>query len=121
MRREKADAAGLEDLFFADLAEVLLDVAPAQEEVAIALDVGHGDAAGRQPPDRLEEAGDRRSFEFRVGDEEMEYVAEQPRGPRETALRRPGGARRDNPRTRRASSLKIPRCEMTPRDRRGMP
>ena len=77
MRREKAAAAGLEQLFLDDGPEGALRVGPAQEEVPVALDVRHDDAGLLEAARGVEKSGDRRRFEVRMGDEVLEDVAEQ--------------------------------------------
>ena len=91
-----------------------LDVATAQKEVPVALDVGHRDAAGRSPRalSRKRAIAGVSNFGWAMKKWKMSpsnVMASAPRerarsrGPRETALRRPDGGRRGNPRRRRAS------------------
>ena len=77
-----------ERLLVADLPELRFDVGAAEEEVAVALDVGHRHAGGSEPVDGLQETGDRGGLELRVRDEEVEDVAQ------ERDRRRPAAASR---------------------------
>src|SRR5262249_54328290 len=77
VRREEPARARLKGLRVADLSEGLLGVRAAQEEVAIALHVGHRDSAAGQRFGALEKRADRRRLEVAPRDEEVERVAEQ--------------------------------------------
>ena len=77
MRQQKPAAPRLEDLLVHNRAEMPLRVRAAQEEVAVALDIGHRDAFFREAVDGLEELRDGRRFELRVCNEVVKDVAQK--------------------------------------------
>jgi len=83
--QEKPPASLHEGLLVADLAKFRFDVGTAQEEVAVAFDVSHRHAGGTETVDGLQKAGDRGGLELRMGDEEMENVAQERDGRRPPA------------------------------------